>query len=377
MIENGVNRMNLEMWKWIFSQLTPHELTRFCNELQITVPGFRKGKINPSKINAINRLMFEKELLKKKNFEKFKMVNVKLQEPHAELDIETSDIDRLYQAVLEGVLPSTLFAKLLLENLEEKAVALFSSMPVDEWEQIEIKNRSARKQDTEEKAAEAEHLESGTPSDSKNDEPSAGVRKKLEAKIDNLTEELKKNAEQYKKKRQQLKVQLDQTVHALNQQSGENGQLTHQVSTLKAELEERQRTFERQLSERNRMIEEQKEVIQRHKDEIDSLHAMILTESKVEYEVPAPKSAILCIGNPFNEEIFDQDSIEVTILDRSDVTTFETEKEYEEIWVLTYKVSKREVDELLRVLAVPTVRYFDTFQRLENHLEKGYKYYAR
>ncbi|WP_336864659.1 hypothetical protein [Peribacillus frigoritolerans] len=369
--------MNLEMWKWIFSQLPPHELTRFCNELQITVPGFRKGKINPSKINAINRLMFEKELLKKKNFEKFKMVNVKLQEPHAELDIETSDIDRLYQEVLEGVLPSTLFAKLLLENLEEKAVALFSSMPVDEWEQIETKNRSARKQDIEEKAAEAEYLESGTPSDSKNDEPSAGVRKKLESKIDNLTEELKKNAEQYKKKRQQLKVQLDQTVHALNQQSGENGQLTHQVSTLKAELEERQRTFERQLSERNRMIEEQKEVIQRHKDEIDSLHAMILTESKVKYEVPAPKSAILCIGNPFNEEIFDQDSIEVTILDRSDVTTFETEKEYEEIWVLTYKVSKREVDELLRVLAVPTVRYFDTFQRLENHLEKGYKYYAR
>lgn len=342
--------MHNDIWKWILSQKDNKELSLLSNKLNISVPGFRTGKVI-----GVNRLIFEKQLLTPKNLNKLtETIKITLTEQYQDLDVHNADIEQLKKEMEDEILPSIMLTKLLTEKLDKKANNLFFSYTIDELNKLEVINR---------KKMESRGQQNKTEIKLKNQ------IKKLEQKIEKLTKGVQETNEKYKEKCNKLKKELDESKISLLKYKSENEKLSSKANhfIIKKEMEKKELTL--QINVKNKVIEQQKEQIKKLKEEILIIKNEV---RKVNFINKKKTINILCLGNPHNNSIFSKLPLNIKIVNRSELNSLKLSNNWSEIWILKYRIPKKEIKEIINRFPKNIIIYFDTFQDLKEYIKRGF-----
>ncbi|WP_153126395.1 hypothetical protein [Peribacillus tepidiphilus] len=351
--------MEKNIWKELLESMPDDHFIKLIQMCDISIPGFRqikKDKIKPIKARFIMEALKNQNLLKvKKAFEGLHHYY----REEEEKDIRSMDLERLLQLYDEG------------QNKEEILGILYSS---DEEEHLQLAKEffnAVSNQQTE-----MDILEK----DAQEDQDTLikelrSIIKSQEKKIHQLEQKNQDYADRYsqiekeynhaKKHWKEEKKTINKTIASLK----------HEKNTIYNQLEK----LQREIDQFNEKLMNKDNELSRKNAEISHLHAQLLNVEKgttlnKEIAAASEKKKIAVIGNPRNKKILQNNTFDLVVFETAELDeAIEREEafhQYDEIWVLTYKVPPTK-QKVLQEKAKTGIKEIGNFLNLTKILQRG------
>jgi hypothetical protein len=330
-----------DVWRWILTKFGNDLIYSIYDEKKVVCKGFRTNTIQDIGSNR-NRLI--SNLLDKNNFKK--LVLWSAENPPTTLEGMTlvdKEVNELVDLASEkGV--SDVLIKLLCENQERKAIQLFAFLQDEQSDLLDIPNQSIGNSTTATTQSTAKNEDDVKEPNKQSQEVVKKTSeekkiKKLEKKVENLNEELKKRDAIHKSKVEELERNHQQTIQKLNEKNQLYGNLVKEKNALDKQYKEEKSRWEKEVSIYNETIESLEQ-------EVSRLHERLDIVSNGEFlrvnERQERKVNILVIGKPALMTHFQSETIEFSFVEGNDVHDFLFPENFDAYLVLSYDLLPRE-----------------------------------
>lgn len=332
-----------DVWRWILPKFDSDIIYNIYGK-KVVCKGFRTTVRD---IN-LNRNRFISNLLDKNNFKELVLWAAKNLPASLEgITLVDKEVNELVDIATEKGVVDVLI-KLLCENQERKAVQFFAFLQDEQSHLLDIPNQSIRTSTTEAATTDA------PPSTEKenevieiNEQPQevetikfdGKKMKKLEKKVENLNEELKKRDSVHKAKMDELERNHHQTIQKLNEKNQLYGNLVKEKNSLEKQYKEEKSKWEKEVSHYKSTIERLEGEVSKLQEKLDNVSN---DEVSKDDERGKKKAQILVIGKPHNTTHFQSETIEFSFVEGNDVHDFLFPESLDAYWVLSYELLNKE-----------------------------------